>query len=89
MLRLEKSDLMPVVYGGPDVQCWPSHGASIFHYCGWRYGSLQSAINDFGSTVVASYTAASKVENLSTQIMITLGGSHGDVLRTKYGGRTV
>lgn len=34
---------------------------------------LQSAINDFGSTVVASYTAASKVENLSTQVMITLG----------------
>lgn len=34
---------------------------------------LQSAINDFGSEVVASYTAASKVENLATQIMITLG----------------
>lgn len=34
---------------------------------------LQSAINDFGSTVVASYTAASKVENLSTQVMVTLG----------------
>lgn len=34
---------------------------------------LQSAINDFGSTVVASYTAAMKVENLSTQVMITLG----------------
>lgn len=36
---------------------------------------LQSAINDFGSTVVASYTAASKVENLSTQIMVTLGAA--------------
>lgn len=36
---------------------------------------LQSAINDFGSTVVASYTAASKVENLSTQIMVTLGSA--------------
>lgn len=34
---------------------------------------VQSAINDFGSTVVASYAAASKVENLATQIMITLG----------------
>lgn len=36
---------------------------------------LQSAINDFGSSVVASYTAASKVENLSTQIMVTLGAA--------------
>ncbi len=34
---------------------------------------LQSAINVFGSTVVASYTAAAKVEQLATQPMVTLG----------------
>lgn len=34
---------------------------------------LQSAVNVFGSGVVASYTAASKVESLATQPMPTLG----------------
>lgn len=34
---------------------------------------LQSAINGFGSTVVGAYTAASKVEQLATQPMQTLG----------------
>lgn len=34
---------------------------------------LQSAVNVFGSTVVAAFTAASKVEQLSTQTMPTLG----------------
>lgn len=34
---------------------------------------LQSAVNVFGSTIVASYTAASKVEQLVTQPMPTLG----------------
>lgn len=34
---------------------------------------LQSAVNVFGSSVVASYTAASKVEQLATQPMPTLG----------------
>lgn len=36
---------------------------------------LQSAVNVFGSGVVASYTAASKVEKLVTQPMITLGST--------------
>ena len=34
---------------------------------------LQGAVNIFGSSVVAAFTAASKVENLSTQTMPTLG----------------
>lgn len=34
---------------------------------------LQSAVNVFGSSVVASYTAASKVEQLASQPMTTLG----------------
>ena len=34
---------------------------------------LQAAINVFGSSVVASYTAASKIINLTTQTMPTLG----------------
>lgn len=34
---------------------------------------LQAAVNIFGSTVVAAFTAASKVENLSTQTMPTIG----------------
>lgn len=34
---------------------------------------LQSAVNVFGSSVVASFTAAMKVEQLSTQTMPTLG----------------
>ncbi|MGM9522755.1 MAG: MATE family efflux transporter [Oscillospiraceae bacterium] len=34
---------------------------------------LQSALNSFGSTVVAAYTAASKVEIIFTQPMATLG----------------
>ena len=34
---------------------------------------LQSAVNVFGSSVVAAFTAASKVENLATQTMPTLG----------------
>lgn len=34
---------------------------------------LQSAVNVFGSSVVAAFTAASKVEQLSTQPMPTLG----------------
>ena len=33
---------------------------------------LQSAVNAFGSSVVASFTAAMKVEQLSTQPMPTL-----------------
>lgn len=36
---------------------------------------LQSGINVFGSTVVASYTAASKVEQLATQPMPALGAT--------------
>lgn len=36
---------------------------------------LQSAVNVFGSSVVASFTAASKVESLSTQTMPTLGST--------------
>lgn len=34
---------------------------------------LQSAVNVFGSSVVAAFTAANKVENLATQTMPTLG----------------
>ncbi len=34
---------------------------------------LQSAVNRFGSDVVASFTAASKVSNIATQTMPTLG----------------
>lgn len=34
---------------------------------------LQSAVNVFGSSVVAAFTAATKVENLCTQTMPTLG----------------
>ena len=34
---------------------------------------LQSAVNVFGSSVVAAFTAASKVEQISTQTMPTLG----------------
>lgn len=34
---------------------------------------LQSAINSFGSTVVGAYTAASKVEQLTTQPLLTFG----------------
>jgi putative MATE family efflux protein len=34
---------------------------------------LQSALNQFGSTTVAAYTAASKVEIIFTQPMVTLG----------------
>lgn len=34
---------------------------------------LQGAVNVFGSSVVAAFTAASKVENLATQAMPTLG----------------
>ena len=34
---------------------------------------LQSAVNVFGSTVVAAFTAASKVEQISTQTLPTLG----------------
>lgn len=34
---------------------------------------LQSAVNVFGSSVVAAFTAASKVESLATQTMPTLG----------------
>lgn len=34
---------------------------------------LQGAVNIFGSSVVAAFTAASKVENLATQTMPTLG----------------
>lgn len=34
---------------------------------------IQSAVNVFGSSVVAAYTAASKVSNIATQTMPTLG----------------
>ena len=34
---------------------------------------LQSAVNVFGSSVVAAFTAASKVSNIATQTMPTLG----------------
>ena len=42
---------------------------------------LQGAINGFGSSVVAGYTAASKVEQLTTQPMMTFGitmATYGD-----------
>ncbi len=34
---------------------------------------MQSAINLFGSTAVAAFTAANKVQNLVTQGMIAMG----------------
>lgn len=34
---------------------------------------MQSAVNVFGSSVVAAFTAASKVSNIATQSMPTLG----------------
>ncbi len=34
---------------------------------------FQAAVNVFGSQVVAAYTAASKVSNIATQTMPTLG----------------
>lgn len=36
---------------------------------------LQGAVNTFGSTVVAAYAAASRVENLATQVLITIGSA--------------
>jgi putative MATE family efflux protein len=36
---------------------------------------LQSAINGFGSETVAAYTAASKVEQLATQILVSIGAT--------------
>lgn len=36
---------------------------------------LQSAVNVFGSSVVAAFTAATKVEQISTQTMATLGST--------------
>lgn len=36
---------------------------------------LQSAINSFGSTTVAAYTAASKVEQVATQSLISIGAT--------------
>ena len=45
---------------------------------------LQSGINQFGSSVMAAYTAASKLESLVMQPMIALGSGHFYVLRTKH-----
>lgn len=45
---------------------------------------LQGAINGFGSSVVAGYTAASKVEQLTTQPMMTFG-----ITMATYGGQNL
>lgn len=37
---------------------------------------MQSAVNVFGSSVVAAFTAASKVNNIATQTMVTLGTAY-------------
>lgn len=75
MLRLEKSDFRCRWYTVVQMFSVGLPMALQFSITAVGVMILQSAINDFGSTVVASYTAASKVENLSTQIMITLGAA--------------
>ena len=47
-------------------------GLTIFNNSSWN-NNVQSAINVFGSTVIASYTAASKVLQLVMQPSISFG----------------
>lgn len=44
---------------------------------------LQSAVNVFGSSVVAAFTAASKVNNIATQTMPNPRNANGNLLRTE------
>lgn len=46
---------------------------------------LQSSINTFGSMVMAAYTAASRVENLATQLLITIGQAISTYCGQNYG----
>lgn len=46
---------------------------------------LQAALNGFGSTAVAGFTAASKIENLATQALVTLGATMATFAAQNYG----
>lgn len=73
IIRISKSDFYWDLYG-----CYKLLSLGIpmaINYSITAVGTmiLQSAINVFGSSVVAAYTAASKVINLTTQTMPALG----------------
>lgn len=46
---------------------------------------LQTALNGFGSTAVAGFTAATKIENLATQALVTLGAAMATYAAQNYG----
>lgn len=46
---------------------------------------IQSVLNGFGSTVVAAYTAASKIDNLATQSLLSLGTAMATFCAQNYG----
>ena len=46
---------------------------------------LQAALNQFGSTAVAGFTAATKIENLATQALVTLGATMATYAAQNYG----
>ena len=46
---------------------------------------LQAALNQFGSTAVAGFTAATKIENLATQALVTLGATKATYAAQNYG----
>lgn len=46
---------------------------------------LQAALNGFGSTAVAGFTAATKIENLATQALVTLGATMATFAAQNYG----
>ena len=48
---------------------------------------VQSSLNILGSTLVAAFTAASKIEQVVTQAFVRYGDYYGDIRSPEYGGR--
>ena len=46
---------------------------------------VQSSLNILGSTLVAAYTAAGKIEQVVTQAYVAMGNDDGNIWSTEYG----
>lgn len=74
-LRLEKNDWKPDVYLMRRLLNIGLPMGLQFSVTAIGVMVLQSAINSFGSTTVAAYTVASKVEQVATQSLISIGAT--------------
>ena len=50
---------------------------------------VQTSLNILGSTLVAAFTAANKIEQVVTQAYVAMGDNHGNLRGTEYGERAM